>query len=126
MDEFAEIEAFLRRVPGITSVFGKGRFDEGNWWIRFAIDIDHSMAWNVIQELGHVLNSLPIVERLPTVFKPISPPSHLNGGPREYLSWVIESTMADFSPRKCAEWLQARLPHPVDDLAAWPQPETMA
>lgn len=123
MDEFAEIESYLQHVPGVSGSIGKGRTDDGNWWVKFHVDIDHPLAWNVVQELAHVLNYLTISERLPTVFKPISPPPHSNGGPREYLSWIIESTIADFSPKKCSEWLTARLPHPVEDLAAWPQPD---
>ena len=124
MDEFAELEAFLRSVPGIDSAMrgcamGKGRFDNGNWWVKFRIDLDHPLAWNVVQELGHVLNYLSVTERLPTAFMPVSPPSYLNGGPREFLSWVIESSVAEFSPKTCAEWLEGRLPRPVDDLRQW-------
>jgi hypothetical protein len=127
VDEFAELEAFLRRVPGIDSSMrgckmGRGRFDNGKWWVKFSIDIDHPLAWNVIQEMGNVLNYLSVTEQLPTVFKPVSPPSYLNGGPREFLSWVIESTLPDFSPKTCVEWLEGRLPRPVDDLEQWKQP----
>jgi hypothetical protein len=127
MDEFLELEAYLRRVPGIDSsmrgcTMGKGRFENGNWWVKFSIDIDHPLAWNVVQELGNVLNYLSVTERLPTIFMPVSPPSYLNGGPREFLSWVIESTVADFSPKTCAEWLEGRLPRPVDDLSQWEEP----
>jgi hypothetical protein len=43
----------------------------------------------------------------------------LNGGPRQYLSWVIEATARDFEPSKCAEWLEGRLPRPVEDVAEW-------
>ena len=123
-DEFAELEAYLRRVPGIdTSMrerkFGKGQADNGNWWIKFSIDIDHPLACNVVQELGNVLNYLSVTDRLPTVFMPVSPPSYLNGGPREFLSWVIESTDPNFSPAQCAVWLEGRLPRPVDDLSQW-------
>lgn len=121
MDEFAELAAYLLRVPGISGTMGKGRFDNGNWWVKFSIDIDHPLAWNVVQEFGNVLNYLSLTERLPTVFMRVSPPSYLNGGPREFLSWVIESTVKDFSPKTCAEWLEGRLPRPVDDPAAWPK-----
>lgn len=121
MSEFLEIESYLSRLPSVRGAIAKGRFEDGNWWVKFTIDIDHPLVWNVVQELGYVLNSLPRSERLPTVFKPISPPSHTNGGPRDVLCWVIESTDPDFSPKKCTEWLTSRLPHPVDDLAAWPQ-----
>ncbi len=42
----------------------------------------------------------------------------MNGGV-EFLSWVIESTDASFTPDKCVEWLEARLPRPVDDEQKW-------
>ncbi len=122
MNEFVELEAYLRRVPGIHGSFGTGRFENGNWWVKFTIDIDHPLAWNVIQEFGNVLNYLSLTERLPTVFMPVPPPSYLNGGPREALSWVIESTAADFSPRTWSEWLEGRLPRPVEDLSQWQFP----
>ncbi len=48
----------------------------------------------------------------------VSPPPYMNGGV-EFLSWVIESTDSDFSPGKCAEWLEGRLPRPVDNLEKW-------
>ena len=48
----------------------------GAWWVKCAIDIDHEFAWNVVQELGHVLNYVSLDERLPTVFMPVSPPSY--------------------------------------------------
>lgn len=101
---FTALEQFLRRVPTIKGGIGKGA-DEGLWWVKFTIDIDHPLAWRVVQELGHILNYLSVNERLPTVFMPVSPPVYLNGGPNEYLSWVIESTAPDFTPDKCAEWL---------------------
>ena len=119
MEEFNELEAYLRRVPGIAGSIGKGRYENGNWWVKFHLDIDHGLAWKVVQEFGNVLNYLSVTERLPTVFKPVSPPSYLNGGPREFLSWVIESTLPDFSPKVCAEWLEGRLPQPVDVASAW-------
>lgn len=41
------------------------------------------------------------------------------GGPREFLSWEIESTVADFAPKTCMEWLEGRLPRLLDDLSQW-------
>jgi hypothetical protein len=116
--DFTFLQEFLRRIPAIRGHIGKGA-DEGLWWVKFSIDIDHPLAWRVVQELGHVLNYLSVNERLPTLFMPVSPPVYLNGGPREFLSWVIESKPADFEPKTCADWLEGRLPRPVDDLAAW-------
>jgi hypothetical protein len=115
---FATLESFLRRVPGIRSPISFGS-DEHGWWGKFHIDIDHRLAWNVVQEFGQVLNYLSIEERLPTVFKPMSPPVYLNGGPREYLSWVIECSDPSFKPGTVMKWLEARLPSPVEDEDKW-------
>jgi hypothetical protein len=124
IDEFSELESYLRRVPSIgdpatNPTIGKGRFPDGNWWVKFGIDIDYPLAWNVVQEFGNVLNYLSITDRLPTVFKPVSPPSYLNGGPKQFLSWVIESENKDLSPSTCAQWLEGRLPRPVENIEAW-------
>jgi hypothetical protein len=70
------------------------------------------MAWRIVQELGHVLNYVSLNERLPTIFIPVSPPPYMNGGPRNFLSWVIECRDAGFTPSNCAEWLEGRLPGP--------------
>jgi hypothetical protein len=115
------LKSYLRRVPGIRDTFGSGIFEDGNWWIKFSIDIAHPLAWNVVQELGCVLNYLSLSERLPTVFMPVSAAPYLNGGPRHVLAWVIESKSPEFSAADCAEWLEGRLPRPVEDASQWPQ-----
>jgi hypothetical protein len=120
--DFLSLEAFLKRVPAIDFI-GKGKRDDGRWWVKFAIDIKHKLAWNVVQELGFVLNHVSVTERLPTTFMPVSPPPYLNGGPGEYLSWVIECHDPTFKPGTAAEWLEGRLPRPVEDEAQWPTDE---
>jgi hypothetical protein len=117
--DFSALEDFLLRVPSIEGPIGKGATAEGLWWVKFAIEIGHPLAWRVVQELGHVLNYVSLKDRLPTIFMPVSPPPYVNGGPREYLSWVIESKAHDFEPRRCAEWLEGRLPRPVEDVREW-------
>jgi hypothetical protein len=42
----------------------------------------------------------------------------MNGGPKDFLSWVIEAPN-DMRPGTLADWLEGRLPRPVDDLDAW-------
>jgi hypothetical protein len=116
---FGALRKILARVPGIDNAIGHGLLPDGGWWIKFSIDIDHPLAWSVVQELGHVLNYVSLEERLPTVFKPVSPPPYMNGGPKEFLSWVIECGDPQFSPANCAEWLEGRLPRPVDELERW-------
>jgi hypothetical protein len=122
-DRVEALLAFLERVPGMGLPAGRrsigwGFEAEGTWWVKFSLDVSHPLAWRVVQELGHVLNLLSVDERLPTVFKPVSPPPYLNGGV-EFLSWVIETDDANFTPAVCAEWLEGRLPQPVDDPNAW-------
>jgi hypothetical protein len=119
MEHFNELENFITKLPGINLPIGKGQTEEGLWWIKFQFDIDHPLAWRVVQELGHVVNYLSVNERLPTVFYPVSPPPYLNGGPDQFLSWVIESKEKDFSPKLLSEWLEGRLPRPVNDLDEW-------
>ena len=117
--DFTSLRAFLAKVPAIDESIDTGPADDGRWWVKLVIDVDHALAWNVVQELGCVLNYLSLDERLPTVFMPVSPAPYLNGGPHDFLSWVIESKDPAFEPDSCREWLETRLPSPVDDLLAW-------
>jgi hypothetical protein len=116
---FERLIGFLRRIPAIEDGIGCGAFDDQRWWVKFSIDIEHALAWQVVQELGHVLNYVSLDERLPTLFMPVSPPPYMNGGPRAYLAWVIETKDLEFTPDQTAEWLESRLPHPVDDPTHW-------
>ena len=121
--KFTKLIDFLARIPAIdindtpSRGFGSGQEDSG-WWVKFVIDIDHDLAWNTVQELSAVLNYLSIEERLASVFKPVSPPPYLNGGPDEYLSWVIEAS-DQLSPGTLADLLEDRLPKPIEDEGAW-------
>jgi len=116
---FESLESYLALVPGIITPFGHSREPDGQWWVKFSINIENPLAWYVVQELGHVLNYLSVKERLPTVFKPVSPPPYMNGGPHEFLSWVIECTDKEFKPGTVAKWLEGHLPQPVNDLSQW-------
>ncbi|MHA1670479.1 MAG: hypothetical protein ACTSV5_07845 [Promethearchaeota archaeon] len=119
---FDKLLQFLKKVPSIDNSIGNG--GEGDfWWVKFSIDIEHSLVWNVVQELGHVLNYVSIEKRLPTVFKPVSPPPYMNDGPRDFLSWVIECESKDFTPDDAAEWLEGRLHNPVNKLKKWKMKE---
>lgn len=121
MDEraFKTLIDYLEKVPAIEKPIGKGTDDEGFWWVKFSIDIYHDLAWNVVQELGCVINYISVNERLPTVFYPVSPAPYMNGGPEDFLSWVIETKDKDFKPGTLMKWLEGRLPRPVDDLEQW-------
>ena len=113
-----KLVAFLSRVPGV-EVLSSDSTPDAHWWVKLNLDLDHSLAWQVVQELGFVLNYISLEEQLPTVFKPVSPPPYMNGGPKDFLSWVIESTDACIDPAWIAEALEGRLPRPVEDLAQW-------
>lgn len=118
--EFARLLAYLSRLPAMQQPINHGKDKKtGHWWVDFSLDIRHPLAWNVVQELGFVLNYISLDERLPTVFMPISPPPYLNGGPTDFLRWVIQSQHPDMTPDLVAEILAARLPNPVDDLSQW-------
>jgi len=116
---YAKLIEFLDRVPAIHGAIGKGAGDDGCWWVKFSIDISHHLAWQTVQEFGHVLNYVSLDERLPTTFQPVSPPPYMNGGPDDFLSWVIECEDPEFKPDTCAEWLIGRFPNPVEDLEQW-------
>lgn len=122
-EPFEPLLAFLENVPAMNLPAGRksigcGLEDDGTWWIKFSLELEHPLVWRVVQEFAHVLNLLSANERLPTVFKPVSPPPYLNGG-AEFLSWVIETDDPSFTPALCAEWLEGRLPSPVTDAVAW-------
>lgn len=119
MESLKKLTAYLLRIPSINPTIATGEFENGLWWIKFRINIEHKLSWKVIQELGHVVNYLSINERLPTIFYPVSPPPYLNGEPKDYLSWVIESTSKDFSATELYEFLEERLPNPVENLSEW-------
>ena len=119
---FVTLLEYLASIPSISGTISHGTEDDGNWWVKFSIDIHHDLAWQTVQELGFVLNYLSLNERLPTVFMPVSPPPYLNGGPDEFLSWVIESTSPEFMPGTCKKWLETRLPRPVGDVSQWEYP----
>ncbi|WP_367388561.1 hypothetical protein [Lewinella sp. LCG006] len=116
---FTELTNYLKRIPTINSDIATGVGEDGLWWVKFQIDIDHKLAWQTVQELGSVVNYLSFEERLPTIFYPVSPAPYINGGPKNFLSWVIETEDKDFAPQTLKEWLEGRLPNPVDNLEEW-------
>lgn len=118
---FERIYQFFSQVPSIQNrrISAHGTDGQHAWWIKFSIDIEHPLAWQTVQELGHVLNYLSTNERLPTQFFPVSPPPYMNGGPQDFLAWVIQCNHPDFSPDIVCDWLEARLPNPVQDEAQW-------
>lgn len=118
IDNLQGLVEVVSKIPGVR-IISSATVPGGYWWIKFDIDIHHKLAWNVIQELGFVINGISIKERLPTLFMPTSPPPYLNGGPEEFLSWVIESRLPYFQPTYVTEAILGRLPNPIDDESMW-------
>ena len=114
-----ELVKFLGKIPAIRKSIADGFYEKGLWWVKFQIDINNEYAWNVVQELGCVINYVSLDERLPTVFYPVSPAPYLNGRPYDFLSWVIENKDIEFTSNDLKDWLESRLPNPVDDLTQW-------
>jgi hypothetical protein len=56
---------YLAAVRAVSRL-SHGGVEGGRWWVKLSIDFDHSLAWNVVQELGHVLDCISVGERLPT------------------------------------------------------------
>lgn len=101
-----KLVALLNEYPGVSVIHHEVTSD-AYWWVKFLIDIEHPRAWQVVQLFAHIFNEISIHERLPTVFKPTSPPPNLNGGPDEALFWVIESTFNYIDPQYIADALRA-------------------
>jgi hypothetical protein len=113
---------FLNRVPAVR-VISSDSTPDAFWWVKLEIDIANPLAWQVVQELGFVLNYISLQEKLPTVFMPVSPPPYLNGGPEEFLAWVIESKFNYIDPEWIKRELEGRLPSPVEEAAQWSRDE---
>ncbi|HVE52874.1 MAG TPA: hypothetical protein VNB23_05780 [Ramlibacter sp.] len=61
---FDALQAYLARVPAVSGSIASGQSPDGNWWVKFALDLAHPLAWKTVQELGCVLNYLSLEERL--------------------------------------------------------------
>ncbi|GAB5407585.1 MAG: hypothetical protein Aurels2KO_58160 [Aureliella sp.] len=117
-ERLRELKEFIDQIPGV-DVISTSEPDEGRWWVKLQIDINSKTAWHVVQNLAFVLNEISVTETLPTTFKPTAPPPYLNGGPEEFLFWVIEADIPFLDPSVITAYLQQRLPDPVADEASW-------
>ncbi|HEY7349420.1 MAG TPA: hypothetical protein VH599_13985 [Ktedonobacterales bacterium] len=114
----AQLRGLLQQIPGLT-VISTSAPEEPYWWVKLCLDLQSRIVWHIIQELGFVLNNISVEERLPTVFMPLSPPPYLNGGPEEFLTWVIETSVPFSDAGAVAEILAERLPNPLGDEERW-------
>ncbi|ENX04258.1 hypothetical protein F900_00242 [Acinetobacter modestus] len=118
---FDRLYQFFCKVPSVQEarIIAHGTDGQHAWWFKFNIDVAHPLAWQTVQELGHVLNYLSTNERLPTQFFPVSPPPYMNGEAKDFLAWVIQCNHPEFNPDAVCDWLEARLPTPVNDETQW-------
>ena len=118
---FDRLHQFFCKVPSIQEALIDAYGSDGQhaWWFKFQINVEHPLAWQTVQELGHVLNYISKNERLPTQFLPVSPPPYMNGEAKDFLAWVIQCNHPDFPPDVVCDWLEARLPQPVEDESQW-------
>ncbi len=65
----APLLTYLKRVPAVEGEIDFGGSEEGLWWAKFVIKVEHPLAWRVVQELGYVLNYVSLEEPLPTVLR---------------------------------------------------------
>jgi hypothetical protein len=109
---------YLARLPAVrvrSATAGTG----GLWRVKLAIDVDHPLAWRMVQELGYALNYVSIAESPSARFYPLSPPPYMNGGPHRFLSWIVEPASPRVSPDDVRDRLEGRLPEVSDDHVAW-------
>lgn len=117
-DRFHKLEELIAHLPAVCAPVSSGTYENGFWWVKFNIDIQHPLSWRVVQVLAHTINYLSISERLSTVFYPLSPSPFAEGVSPKSMYWIIESTSQDFSPNELSAWLDSRLPDSNDE-AAW-------
>jgi hypothetical protein len=108
----------LARIPHV-AILQTSLPIEPLFWVKFKIDLSTPLAWNIVQELSFVLNDVATEDRLPTLFKPVSPPPYLNGGPEEHLAWMVESRIELQDAGQIATMLENRLPKPIGSPEAW-------
>jgi len=109
----------LKKLPGVRGSVGMSELGDVFWWAKFSIDLKHPLAWHVIQRLAFVLNYYSIEQKFDCKFYPASPPPDLNGGPHEYLSWVIEARVGCVDPHPIVKVLRAALPRTLSDTKMW-------
>jgi hypothetical protein len=118
LEELIVFKNFLLTIPCVTDVIIPDTVGR-TWFLKLQIDISSPIAWHFVQEFGHILNYISLDERLPTKFYPVSAPPYLNGGPQDFLYWIIEATQSGVKPNFILEYLIGRLPEDVGNEDDW-------
>ncbi|MEM8706317.1 MAG: hypothetical protein AAGE98_07665 [Actinomycetota bacterium] len=116
MDEraFTTLVDYVGRLPAV-----RGRVSTSadaisttGWWVSFRLDVDDPLAWRSIQEVGHALNGV-VGDGVDVWFGPTST-GPWQGGPRDFLDWVICSPDGATRPGTVAKRLADAIPEPFD------------
>ena len=43
--DFNTLIEFIKRVPSVNTSIASGAYDNGNWWIKFSLDINHQLSY---------------------------------------------------------------------------------
>ena len=113
-ERFHKLTNLITEIPAVCNPIKTGTYENGFWWVKFSVDINNPLAWNVVQVFAYAINYLSISERLSTVFYPIAQPPFNTENSKDCVEWIIESTSQDFLPNELSEWLEARLPDPAN------------
>jgi hypothetical protein len=91
---------FFCKIPSVQKerIIAHGTDGQHAWWFKFNINVEHPLAWQTVQELGHVLNYLSTNERLPTQFFPVSPPPYMNGEAKTFWHGSFNVTILNLIP----------------------------
>jgi hypothetical protein len=117
LEAFVALRDVIDQTPSARFVSSKMNRD-GTWWVQLRLNHSHHLVWHVIQRYGYVLNSITMINPLPTMFAPRSLPP-VNGGPDDMLLWRISGYSAEFKPDDAAYSLQLGLPASFASEAAW-------
>ena len=57
---FDRLYDFFSKIPSVQKerIIAHGTDEQHAWWFKFSINVEHALAWQTVQELGHVLNYL--------------------------------------------------------------------
>jgi hypothetical protein len=115
---FNKLNTLLLSIPCVKSV---DCYDEMEdlWSCHIRMDLTHEIVWHLIQGIAFVINDTSITGKLPATFYPTSPPPYLNGGPYNYLHWIIRSESPEFIPDYCCEWFINRFPNNPEFNESW-------
>ena len=46
--DFETLVNYLSEIPAVTGTINTAIYENGNWWVKFTIDLEHVQAWNTV------------------------------------------------------------------------------